>query len=130
LGSVTGSASAGRVSHDDTRARLLADRERAADHLAALMRDHDGIVEASESSNADDEHDPEGATIAFEREQIAALLSQSRSSLGDLDRALARVEDGSYGICQTCGQPIAPERLEARPAATTCITCASRPTSR
>lgn len=127
---MTGSASAGRVSHDDTRARLLADRERAADHLAALMRDHDGIVEASESSNADDEHDPEGATIAFEREQIAALLSQSRSSLGDLDRALARVEDGSYGICQTCGQPIAPERLEARPAATTCITCASRPTSR
>jgi DnaK suppressor protein len=127
---VTGSASAGRVSHDDARARLLADRERAADHLAALMRDHDGIVEASESSNADDEHDPEGATIAFEREQIAALLSQSRSSLGDLDRALARVEDGSYGICQTCGQPIAPERLEARPAATTCITCASRPTSR
>jgi RNA polymerase-binding transcription factor DksA len=122
---VTSSSSAGQAAYDGARARLLADRERTADHLAALTRDHDGIVAASESSNADDEHDPEGATIAFEREQIAALLGQARSSLEELDRALARVEDGSYGTCQVCGQAIAPERLEARPAATTCIACAS-----
>jgi RNA polymerase-binding transcription factor DksA len=127
---VTSSTSAGQAAHDEVRRRLLAERERTAAHLAALVRDHDGIVAASESSNADDEHDPEGATIAFEREQIAALLGQSRSSLDDLDRALARVEDGTYGTCQVCGQAIAPERLEARPAATTCIACASRPTSR
>ena len=84
------------------------------------------MVEASRDSNADDEHDPEGSTIAFERSQVGALVDQARAHLAEVDAALERVEDGTYGVCESCGQPIAPARLEARPVARTCITCASR----
>jgi RNA polymerase-binding transcription factor DksA len=99
-----------------------------ADTLAqidALTREFDEVVAASQSSNADDEHDPEGATIAFERQQVAALLDQARARLADVDAALARSDAGDYGGCDDCGQPIAPERLAARPQARTCITCAA-----
>jgi DnaK suppressor protein len=96
----------------------------ALTQIAALTREFDGVVEASRTSNADDEHDPEGATIAFERQQVAALLEQARRRLADVEAALARREAGGYGRCETCGRPIAAERLAARPAARTCITCA------
>jgi RNA polymerase-binding transcription factor DksA len=82
-------------------------------------------VEASELVAVDDEHDPEGATIAFERAQIAALVRDSRVLLSELDVALARVDDGSYGICTRCGSAIAAERLVALPSTATCIGCAA-----
>ncbi|HEY0486906.1 MAG TPA: TraR/DksA C4-type zinc finger protein [Mycobacteriales bacterium] len=107
------------------RAVLDAERRGTAEAMATLTRDFDGIVEAAASSNGDDEHDPEGATIAFERSQVAALLRQARERLGDLDRALTQLGEGTYGRCEGCGTAIAPERLAARPAARTCITCAS-----
>jgi RNA polymerase-binding transcription factor DksA len=92
--------------------------------IDALTREFDEVVAASKSSNADDEHDPEGATIAFERQQVAALLDQARARLADVDAALARSLAGDYGRCVECGRPIAPERLAARPQARTCIDCA------
>ncbi len=92
--------------------------------IEALTREFDEVVDASRSSNADDEHDPEGATIAFERQQVVALLEQARRRLADVEAAMARREAGTYGICENCGRPIAPERLAARPAARTCIDCA------
>ena len=82
------------------------------------------MVAASRASNADDEHDPEGATIAFERQQVAALIEAARRRLADVDAALARREAGGYGVRESCGGPIAPERLAARPAARSCIGCA------
>jgi DnaK suppressor protein len=108
----------------DPRSELLDALTRNAAQIAALERQHAGIVAASESSNADDEHDPEGSTIAFEREQVTALLQRARSDRDDLEAALARLADDSYGICESCGGPIAPGRLEARPGARTCIDCA------
>jgi RNA polymerase-binding transcription factor DksA len=81
------------------------------------------MADAQTSSNADDEHDPEGATLAFERAQTAALLDQSRSRLDALDKAVQRHEQGTYGICETCGQAIPEERLAARPTARTCLRC-------
>ena len=69
---------------------------------------------------------PEGATIAFEREQLAALLAQAEASLAAVDAAVAAREAGTYGVCAVCGGEIGAERLEARPAATTCVTCAQR----
>jgi DnaK suppressor protein len=92
--------------------------------IAALTREFDEVVAASASSNADDEHDPEGATIAFERQQVAALLDQARRRLADVDDALARAAAGNSGRCADCGREIAPERLAARPHARTCIDCA------
>ncbi len=111
----------------DAEIRAALDAERAAtlDRMAALRRDFEGIVDSAALVGADDEHDPEGATIAFERAQLAALLDQAREHLADLDQALARLAGGRYGICERCGQPIAPARLAARPAARTCISCAA-----
>jgi RNA polymerase-binding protein DksA len=103
---------------DDRRATLL--------RLARLRADFGGIVAASADSNADDEHDPEGATIAFERSQVDALARQAERHLAEIDAALERVNSGAYGVCEGCGQPIPAERLEARPVARTCVACAQR----
>jgi DnaK suppressor protein len=100
---------------------LAAEHAAALAQIEALTREFDEVVAASRSSNADDEHDPEGATIAFERQQVVALLEQARQRLADVEAALAHREAGDYGICENCGRPIAPERLAARPAARTCI---------
>lgn len=105
------------------RRRLLAERERALSRLADLAGDHRGFVDASRDTNADDEHDPEGATIAFERAQVDTLARQTREHLAQIDAALGRLDDGSYGICERCGRPIDPERLAVRPTARTCVSC-------
>jgi DnaK suppressor protein len=103
---------------------LIAERAAVLAQIEALSGEFDAVVEASSSSNADDEHDPEGATIAFERQQVVALLEQARRRLADVDAALARRDSGDYGRCAECGRPIGAERLAARPSARTCIACA------
>jgi RNA polymerase-binding protein DksA len=108
----------------DARAVLAADRVATLSRLASLEREQADIIAAAQSANSDDEHDPEGATIAFEREHAGALARQARQHLTDIDAALARLEAGRYGICERCGTPIGPARLAARPAAATCIACA------
>jgi DnaK suppressor protein len=107
----------------DVRDVLLQERERTSARLAALTGDHAGIVEASRDSNADDEHDPEGSTIAFERSQVASLARQAQEHLDEVDAALARLDAGTYGTCERCGRPIDPARLEARPTARTHVSC-------
>ncbi|MER6539279.1 TraR/DksA C4-type zinc finger protein [Streptomyces sp900105755] len=107
------------------RALLEADRVGTLQQISALSREFEGIVEANALVAIDDEHDPEGASTAFERAHVAALLSQAREHLNDLDRALERLERGDYGRCEQCGEPIPTERLEVRPAATTCVRCAA-----
>lgn len=104
--------------------RLAAERAVVVRRLAALRGDFDGMVEASRDSNADDEHDPEGHTIAFERSQLDTLVRQAEARLAEIEGALARVADGTYGVCTVCGRPIPPDRLDARPAAATCVACA------
>ncbi len=108
------------------RERLAAERVQTRDRLSALESEFRVLVDAGTGTNIDDEHDPEGATIAFERAQVAALIEQARARLQDLDHALGEWQRGAYGICERCGQPIAPGRLEARPEARTCVVCASR----
>jgi DnaK suppressor protein len=108
------------------REMLAAERAGTLERLAGLEREFGGIIESASSANADDEHDPEGATIAFERQHIAALVSQAREHLAEIDSALRKLDDGSYGVCEICGQPVGDERLAARPTATRCVRCASR----
>jgi DnaK suppressor protein len=107
----------------DPRNRLLEERSRLLAQRADLTGDHAGMVEASRDSNADDEHDPEGSTIAFERSQLASLLRQVDDRLAEVDAALLRVEAGTYGRCERCGRPVEPERLQARPTARTHVAC-------
>jgi DnaK suppressor protein len=112
------------VAGQDPPADLLtARRARTVERITALERDLAGIIDSA-SAGADDEHDPEGATLAFERQHVAALLNQASRQLTQIDAAIGRIADGSYGRCASCGQQIAPARLAARPATTTCIRCA------
>ncbi len=108
------------------REMLLAERGRVLRGIAALEREFAGIAEAASAGGTDDEHDPEGATLAFERQHTAALLEQAREQLVAVDAALARLAAGRYGVCDRCGQPIGEDRLAARPAALTCVRCAAR----
>jgi DnaK suppressor protein len=110
----------------DARELLLAQRALTLDRIRILEREFAGIAEAASADGTDDEHDPEGATLAFERQHTAALLDQARAQLAAVDHALGRLDDGSYCGCELCGRAIGAERLAARPAATTCIACASR----
>ena len=94
---------------------------RCCERITRMDDDMAALVAASADSNADDEHDPEGQTIAFERSQLAALTDRTRERLAELDLATARLAAGTYGTCGVCGEPIDPARLEARPTATTCV---------
>ena len=108
----------------DYRSRLNELRSATTQRAASLVRSFDGIVEAASDVATDDEHDPEGHTIAWERQQIAALLDEARTMLADIDAATQRLDDGRYGVCTTCGREIAVERLDALPATPTCVNCA------
>lgn len=108
----------------DERQVLEAKLESARLRLARLTEDFDDVVAASRDTNADDEHDPEGATIAFERSQLSAVIEQTRIQVIEAQAALTRWDTGNYGRCERCGRPIGAERLEARPTARLCITCA------
>lgn len=110
--------------------RLSADRERTSVRIADLTRDVGAIVDAARLTATDDEHDPEGSTIAYERSLASALLADASRHLAELDRALERIAAGAFGRCQRCGEPIPPERLLARPAASTCMPCAALPGAR
>ena len=85
--------------------RLRGERERTVVRLAALTDDYAEVVEASRWTNADDEHDPEGQTIAYERSRTGALGAQTRAHLAEVDAALARLAAGTYGVCERCGRP-------------------------
>ncbi len=108
---------------DVERFRILLheERDRKLALLPALRGDITSVSAARRDSNVDDEHDPEGSTIAFELSQASALLEQSRSGLAQIDAALARMELGTYGICAVCGAAIPEARLEARPWTPYCI---------
>lgn len=106
------------------RDELLRLRARAEAEAATLAQDLEALFLASRDSNADDEHDPEGATIGFERAQLTALLAGARQRIADVDDALRRVDEATYGVCERCGQPIGDERLAARPFARFCMACA------
>jgi DnaK suppressor protein len=113
---------------ETARVRLQAARDETLQRVAELEREFGAIVAsvADGSSGGDDEHDPEGATIAYERQHIAALLARARSHLAAIDAASRKLDAGSYGRCDVCGGEIGAPRLAARPVALTCVRCAAR----
>jgi DnaK suppressor protein len=108
---------------DAVAARVAADRERTLGRIAGLERDLRRLHEATADS-PDDEHDPEGATIGFERAQVTSLLAAARAHLTELDAAAERRRTGDTGTCGRCGGPIGEERLDARPTTELCVRCA------
>ena len=104
---------------------LAEEHQRSVARADALTREFDNIVTASADSVRDDEHDPEGATIAFERAQVAALRTDAVADIAAIERAQAQLAAGAYGICERCGDAIPFERLLARPGTTRCVACAA-----
>ena len=105
-------------------ARLRAERADAEERLAEFDDAMAEVRTARSDATADDEHDPEGPTMTQEWSQRTAVLADVRAELAEVDRALARIADGTYGICQRCGKRITVARLDARPTAVLCIDCA------
>lgn len=93
--------------------------------ISAMEHDFLELVASIADSNIDDEHDPEGATIAFERAQFSARLDDARRLLVAIDQAIEKLVDGHYGSCEICGATIAEARLLALPTVRTCYRCAT-----
>lgn len=115
---------------DESGASLIAERVRTAALIESLSARLAAVIEATADAASDDEHDPEGTTLAVERGQLVAQIDRSRVRLEEIDAALERLGRGAYGRCETCGEPIDPERLEVLPAARQCVRCAARSPTR
>ncbi len=110
----------------DAVARLADERAEVLARVAGMTDELEALFASSLDSNADDEHDPEGQTIAYERSRHSALLEQGRAHLAEIEAAVDRLQSGTYGTCEVCGGPIPTERLLARPTARTCVQDAGR----
>lgn len=98
----------------------------ASARLAAIDADLDELRADRRGDQADDEHDPEGATLSAEWSRLAGLRDEIAREQRDIEAAFSRWEAGEFGVCQDCGKPIPVGRLRARPTATRCVSCAER----
>ena len=110
------------IETEEFKERLLAERQRLTDAIENLDHEHGGSLEdeTSELSLADN-HLGDIATETFDRELDEGLEEGARRRLDEIDRALVRIDDGTYGTCDACGRQIALERLRAVPWAALCI---------
>ncbi len=111
---------------DDEEARAqLAQEQQRLEHLRATLGNDHLHDEPEEDSSAElshvTQHPADAASDAFEREKEFSILEQVEAELGDVDRALARLDNGTYGRCDACGEAIADERLATLPAARFCV---------
>jgi RNA polymerase-binding transcription factor DksA len=104
----------------DARQQLFDERAGLRTQLADL-----GFGEAG--GLAYDPNFADSSQVTAERGEAGALAQELSDALADVEAAIARIDSGTYGLCESCSQPIAPARLEAMPAARRCIACASRP---
>jgi DnaK suppressor protein len=100
-------------------------QERTARQVVSLEQIVAAIVEGSDLTSTDDEHDPEGATIAYERAQATALLRQARADADALVITRSQLEQHGRVVCAVCRGTIGLERVAALPTTTRCIRCAS-----
>jgi DnaK suppressor protein len=105
---------------------LLALRRDLAAELAATRISLEQLRSQRASRFDDDEHDPDGSPLSAEWTRVDGLRRATEGRISDVDAALANVKAGRYGVCLSCGRPIPPGRLEARPTATLCVACAGR----
>jgi RNA polymerase-binding protein DksA len=105
------------------RTLLLNERQKVADAIDYLHEEHPGSLEdeTEEITSGADNHPGDVATATVDREIDYTLEENSEHVLQAIDAALKRIDDGTYGVCERCGRPIEPERLELLPYATLCI---------
>lgn len=105
------------------RGELESDRAEVVAELRTLGAAPEG--DQVQSLTGIDDNFADSASATTERAEKLALVEQARERLSDIDHALARMDDGSYGTCERCGKFIATPRLEARPMSTHCVKCAA-----
>ncbi|MBA3630382.1 MAG: TraR/DksA C4-type zinc finger protein [Actinobacteria bacterium] len=109
----------------NARELLEADRVRLERIRDGVSEDQGLGVESQQASLSElssyDQHSADIATETFEREKDESILEQVQGELNDIDHALARIENGTYGTCEACGKPIGDARLEAVPTARFCV---------
>jgi DnaK suppressor protein len=116
---------------DEQRELLLTEREASLRQAESLRAEAEQLAEEMEPGDTQfDEESGEGGTLNVERERDLALSAQARAAADEVDRALAKVDAGTYGTCEQCGQPIPRARLKALPAAALCVACKSGGLSR
>ena len=111
------------MDRDVLRKELLEERERLQREIAELDADLSESLEDSSEESPYDQHMAETAAVTLDREIDLTLEENARASILQVDRALLKLENGSYGRCDKCGKPIADDRLRAAPFATLCIDC-------
>ena len=112
------------VDTESLRQRLLDERQRVLDAIDNIHAENPGSIgEETEELGFQDNHLGDVATATFDREMASTLEENSTHVLTEIDGALGRIENGTYGVCQRCGNSIGDERLEALPWATLCIDC-------
>ena len=111
------------IDMDRFRTELIEERARVEAAIANLKESHPGSLddEVDEISDGSDTHVGDSATATLGREIDYTLGENSEQVLAEINAALQRIEDGTYGTCGACGKEIAPERLEAYPWAKLCI---------
>jgi RNA polymerase-binding protein DksA len=112
------------VEADAARELLRGERDRL-EHVRGTFEEehlHDESEDESTSTLSHlHQHPADVASDTFEREKDLSILDQIEAEIADVERALARLDDGTYGTCQACGSPIGDERLEAVPATRFCV---------
>jgi RNA polymerase-binding protein DksA len=112
------------IDTDRFRTALLEERERVAAAIENLHAETPGsLTDDSGEETAYDNHLGDTATVTYDRELGYTLEENSEHVLAEIDAALKRIEDGTYGVCSNCATEIPEERLDARPWATLCIDC-------
>ena len=103
----------------DLRASLEQERSDLRARLAEM-----GLLSGGDL--AFDQNFADSSQVTAERGEVEALAGNLRESLTDVEAALVKLDNGTFGVCEGCGEPIAPDRLEAKPAAKLCMECASK----
>jgi DnaK suppressor protein len=112
-------------------ALLQQERQTYTEQAEALKAEADALAQEMEPGDIQfDEESGEGATMNIDRERDLALSAQARAAVEEIDHALAKIQNGAYGACESCGQPIPKARLKALPYARLCVACKSGGLSR
>ncbi len=110
---------------------LRAERATYVEQAEALKAEADSLAQEMEPGDVQfDEESGEGGTVTVDRERDLALSAQARAAVEEIDHALAKIEAGTYGLCEGCGEPIPRARLKALPQARLCVNCKSGGLSR
>ncbi len=109
---------------DKLRDRLLSDQLDVQNTVDSLLLELEAFQASRRDTTTDDGQDPEGPALDFERSQSTVVLNQSRTHLQEITKAIARLDEGSYGVCARCNEQIPFARLEARPYSAHCVHCA------